>query len=81
MSKKYYRTIIKITILSDEPYETVTLEGMSYDITEGHCSGLIEDMTRNEELSSKEMAKELLNQGSDPEFLGLDVDGNEVEDL
>ena len=35
---------------------------------------------KEEEVSAKDMATLLINQQSDPEFFGLDEDGNEVDE-
>lgn len=78
--RKFYRTIIQIEILSDEPYEGDTLDMVQYDITEGHCSGQISDVVRNEEQDGKAMAKLLEEQRSDPEFFQLDSDGNDLDE-
>ena len=76
---KFYRTVVQIEILSEEPYECDDLEGIAYDITEGHCSGEIKDVVRNEEKTGKEMADLLISQGSDPGFFEIDAEGNDLE--
>jgi len=48
-------------------------------MTEGDTSGIVKTISR-EILTGKEMADALLDQGSDPEFLGLDEDGNPATD-
>lgn len=70
--KKYYKTNIMITVLSEDypvsphtPIETVISE-----ITNGDWSGQVE-VVETTELSEKEMAQALLDQGSDPEFFGI----------
>lgn len=76
--RKFYRTVIQVEILSEEPYEGDDLETIKYDITEGHCSGILKDEVRNEVKNGKEMARLLLDQGSDPEFFQIDEEGNDV---
>jgi len=79
--KKYFKTIIEIEILSeDEPVGNgLSLGEINDEITQGHCSGQI--LTKKEEeVSAKDMATLLINQQSDPEFFGLDEDGNEVDE-
>ena len=77
---KYFKTKVTIEILSEENAvgDGLTLDEINYEITQGHCSGKIttEEQT---EVTSKEMAKLLQGQGSDPEFFQLDADGNELE--
>ena len=79
--KKIYKSVLRVEILSEEPYpESVNLDTVSYDITDGHCSGMLEWESHNAELVGEEGAKALMNQGSDPEFFLMDEDGNELED-
>lgn len=78
--KKYYRTIIKLEVLSEDPYEFQDIESTAFDITQGECSGEVSLPVISQELSGKKMAKALQAQGSDPEFFGLDADGNQLKD-
>jgi len=78
--RKFYRTVIQIEILSEEPYEGDDLENILYDITDGDCSGQISDVVRNEVKNGKEMAGLLIAQGSDPEFFQINEDGDETEE-
>lgn len=67
---KYYRTVIQIEILSDEPYNVQkSLTDIAYDIDEGDCSGMATEVVVNEEKTADEMAALLEAQGSDPAFL------------
>jgi hypothetical protein len=81
MANKYFKTTFVIEVLSeDSPIDgDVTLTQLDYLINEGDCSGLIHTPTVIE-LSAEEVAKELIAQGSDPEFFGLDEDGTIVVD-
>jgi len=79
-SQKFYRTVIQIEILSEEPYKTENILNISHDITEGHYSGSLTDIVRNEEKSGKEMADLLLAQHSDPGFFCLNEDGSALEE-
>lgn len=80
MSKrKFYKTVIQVEVLSEEPYKYESLSDVSFDICEGNCSGTVNSIEENIVLSSKEAAKELKKQGSDPEFFQLDKDGNNLE--
>lgn len=72
--KKFYKTNIMITVLSEDfpvsphtPIETVVSE-----IVNGDWSGQVE-VVETSELSEQEMAQALLDQGSDPEFFGINV--------
>jgi hypothetical protein len=79
IGKKFYRTVIEIEVLSEEPVSFSELDEIHYAITQGHCSG---DWIVNSqsEVTPKHMAQLLIAQGSDPEFLGLDEDGNIMGD-
>lgn len=66
--QKYYKTIIQVEVLSDELYILSSLEDVNYDITEGHCSGIV-FMKSQTELTEKQVARALKRQGSDPSFL------------
>ena len=78
--RKFYRTVVQIEILSDEPYEGDDLDTIHYDITEGDCSGKLGDVVSNEEVDGPTMAKLLLSQDSDPGFFDLTEDGEDTED-
>lgn len=66
--KKFYRTIITVEVLTDEPYSPGSLEQVHYDTFEGHASG-VWDVSEVEEVDSERMAELLIAQGSIPEFL------------
>jgi len=77
-----YRTIIKIEILSEGPYDPDDISSVAYDIVEGDCSGSWE-IESSETLTELEMAAALEKQGSDPSFiLGEDWEewGNKIHD-
>lgn len=79
--RKFYRTIIRYEILSEEPLGSLSLEDIHYECTEGHCSGVFLPAERdNQEVDGAEMAIMLIEQGSDPEFFQLDEDGNDVDE-
>lgn len=86
---KYYRTVVQIESLSSERYKlsdepgdgdtSPQLDQISYDITDGACSGDIKIVIDNEEKTADEMAALLKNQGSDPSFLVSEY-GDDAED-
>lgn len=77
--RKFYKTIVKVEILSEEPFQWDTLEDVNYAITtHGGCSGVAEDKG-TKILNGKQIASALLKQGSDPEFFGVDEKGNDCE--
>ena len=80
--RKFYKTTITITVLSeDEPVSDDTddfLIDLAWQIKEGDWSGKVE-VTSTKELTAKQAAQALKRQGSDPEFFCLDDDGCEIE--
>ena len=79
-TRKFYRTVFTYEVLTEEPItnETWTLAQINSMCYEGHASGHFLD-TKEEVLDGPATANKLAEQGSDPEFFGLDENGNEVE--
>lgn len=78
MSKKFYKSTITVTILSEEPIPNdYSLANIAYSFTDGDNSGEWE-LTKVQELTGKQAAKALVAQGSDPGFFGLNDDGTEA---
>jgi hypothetical protein len=77
--RKFHKTIVQVTILSEEPIGECTLGDIDYNITEGDWSGHVECVSE-ETLDGKQAADALLEQASDPEFFQLTKDGNDAED-
>jgi hypothetical protein len=77
--RKFYKTIITIEVLSEEPYNPDSVQEIDYDITDGDCSGKF-DVVESIEVDAPTMAALLKSQGSDPEFFQLDDEGNDLED-
>jgi hypothetical protein len=75
-TRKFYKTVITIEVLSEEVYAFDSLEQTAYDIQDGGCSGKIE-VVKSEELNGEQVVKALDNQGSASEFFMLDADGND----
>lgn len=78
-TRKFYKTIITIEVLSEKPYDQTNLSEISYDVAEGACSGMVR-VTSKEELTGKQVAEALKEQGSDTEFFLLDENGDDVEE-
>ena len=72
--EKLYKTVIQVTVLGDEGYWPDDLSTLHYDITDGRFSGSFDTIGSPKEISKRDMAVELRDQGSDPEFL-LGSDG------
>ena len=78
-NRRFYRTVVQIEVLSEEPLSNeIDIGSLYYDITEGDCSGSTEVITR-ENVNGKRIADLLSAQGSDPQFFQVDNDGNDVE--
>jgi hypothetical protein len=77
--KKYYKTVIHVEVLSEEPIGDVDMQTILYQTSEGGWSGKNTTMVQDQELNGFEMARALEEQGSDPEFFGLDQNGEEIE--
>lgn len=77
--RKFYRTVVQVEVLSEEPYLEDDLETIVDDIVIGDCSGKSVDVVRNEVVDGKQMAALLRAQGSDPGFFMIDDDGNDTE--
>lgn len=77
----FYRTLITLEILTDDgplpPH--IRLADIEYQTTEGGWSGRWE-IIKSEELSGPEMARALLDQGSEPEFFQLSENGRSLLD-
>jgi len=79
--RPFYRNVITIEVLSEAPLGGE--ESLSYIeslIDVGACSGKVETTVENEQVDGRRMAQLLSDQESDPEFFGLDEDGNDLDD-
>lgn len=74
--RKFYRTIFKIEVLSEEPVGNPSLQKIAYQIENGDWSGLCEIDEVNT-VDGPEMAKLLEAQQSDPSFFRLTEDGED----
>ncbi|HEY4755765.1 MAG TPA: hypothetical protein VIH28_06910 [Ignavibacteriaceae bacterium] len=78
--RKFYRTVVQIEILSEEPYSSTDLEKINYDITEGHNVGDVTITTDSEIMDVKTCVERLFAVGSGPEFFCLNKHGHDTED-
>lgn len=82
MSKKIlYRTVIKLELLSEEPIpDGLPISEIVREANEGDYSMRSIYMTSsNNTIKGKAAANCVIAQGSDPEFFGMDEQGNEIE--
>ena len=78
---KFFKTIIQIKVLSEyQPVDDLDLRQIAHEIYDGDCVGTSEVISAKE-ISPSDCAEELSEMGSEPEFFGLDRDGNStIED-
>lgn len=79
--RKFYRSVIQIEVLSEEPYSTTDLEVILDDITNGHQVGGITLTTDSEIMDVKTCVEKLISVGSDPDFFSLTIHGHDTEDI
>lgn len=81
LKKKIYRTVFRFEVLSEEPIEeSMSLEDIAQETTEGHMSGqFLENQVTNEVLVGGAAVRAVKAQGSDPEFFMMDEKGFEIE--
>ena len=79
MTRTFYRMLIEVEVLSEEPFEFGKLFDIHEQITTGSCSGLVRVVKRHR-MSAKTAARALQRQGSDPEFFRLSSTGKDMEE-
>ena len=79
--RKFYRTEIKVVVLSETPYCLKNLAQVHDDITYGDCSGDWSVLPTSKQLTPKQAAAALREQGSDPSFFRLTDDGKDDENV
>jgi hypothetical protein len=79
--RKFYRTVIKVEVLSEGPIPNgMSLDKVNFHIVEGDCSGKVEWTVTNDEINGHVAAMLLREQGSDPGFFRLTDEGNDYEE-
>ena len=68
---KFYKTVISLEILSEEPVENCSLSDIDYEITHGQWSGAYKVLSV-EKLTKDQVQNELKAQKSDPDFFYYD---------
>jgi hypothetical protein len=76
-SRKFYKTIIQVEVLSEDPFTYNSLSDIDDSISFGDCSGTYITI-KEKRISGKLAAKSLIAQGSDPEFFMLDKNGKDI---
>jgi hypothetical protein len=77
--RTFYRTVIRVEVLSEEFYDPEDLAEVSDDTIKGPCSGNW-TITEQQEVDGPTMATLLMAQGSGTEFFQLDEKGNDLDE-
>lgn len=78
--RKFYKTVFEVTVFTEGPYEPEQIEDIVWDIDkEGICTGQIERVGAFE-LDGQGILKEFDAIGFHPNLLGLDKEGNDVDE-
>lgn len=75
--RHFYRTVIEVEVLSEDPVDFGDLAGIHAAITEGGCSGQWK-VLKTGNVGARTMARLLKKQGSDPSFFRLTEKGEDV---
>lgn len=77
--RKFYKRVVRVEILSEDPIGEVTLETIAEQVMTGDWDGWTEweDL---QEMNGKEAAEALISHQADPEFFGLTEDGREIDE-
>jgi len=82
MSKKkktIYKTVVSITVLSDEPLDGASLEDIAYETENGQWVGY--NLTHKEtKIKGAKAIQAISDAGSDPGFFFMDNDGYPDDD-
>jgi len=81
----FHKVVIQFEILCSDDMEHKILKNASLKdiytmVMDGSCSGRFLEPSEDKILSGLETAKALMEQGSDPEFFQLDLEGNPLKD-
>ncbi len=81
MKKVIHKTIIQVEILHEEAVNisNYSLGEIAHEINEGSWSGVSSTKEANVILKGVRAARAIKAQGSDPEFFGMDEQGNETD--
>lgn len=78
MKKNFHRYVYTIEVLTEGPIpDHMSMVDILNEADYGSYSSLILD-TKSKKVNGKTMAKALMNQGSDPEFFGIDENGVDI---
>jgi hypothetical protein len=75
--RNFQKTRVLVEVLHEGPLAFQSLADLHDLITDGDASGNY--TVKSVDLNPKKMADEAIKQGSDPEFFGIDADGNNTQ--
>ena len=75
--KQLHRTIIQVEVLSDGYFDFSNLAQLSHDSMYGDISS-VSEVKETSILQGDEAVAAVVAQGSDPEFFGMDDEGNDL---
>ena len=78
-TRKFYRTVVKVVVLSESPLEEMDLDGLHFAITDGDCSGQV-NYASPKVLTGPQAARALRAQGSDAGFFQLTDRGEDSDE-
>ena len=77
--RKFYRTVVQIEVLSDEPFASLLLKDIAQVVDEDPCPSRTK-VRHREVVDGPTMAKLLEAQESDPGLFNLTEDGEDTDD-
>jgi hypothetical protein len=78
--RQFYRTILQVTVLTEQPYQPQSLATVAEDIDTGDAPGKWA-LISQAPFTPQDAARELEQQGSDSEFFGLSPTGWDLANL
>jgi len=79
-NRKFYKTIIQLEVLSEDPIGDMGMDYIIYHVNVGDFSGKFETITQDQELDGLQVAYALMNQDSNPEFFMIDENGDDLKE-
>lgn len=82
-SRKFYRSVIQVEVVSDQPMEFEDVLDIDQEIHYGRCDGEMKKLSMNEEIDGARMASILLAMGRGKNmlrFFNLTDDGEDMNE-
>jgi len=75
----FFKTVIQVEVLSENPFEFTSLKDLACLFTEGICAGDVQ-VGETEELTALEAVEALKKLSYDPGFFHLTTDGEDADE-